>query len=247
MGTWIQSFKGRNRSLSMDQNFLWNSENIYIMDNHRAALWCWLQHLKPNSKLGLFHIDAHYDAAATIKDEEAAGLPDLSKVEFKDYLDIKNISEGGEEYPLIRWDNYLYLYQYLYRKQIGNYFVATHEIGDQPLQTIHWEEIHMSNLPSMFEEFLPIYGDDGWIVNLDLDYLFGKVSGQYSLLHSEAYISSIFNTLKSALDSKLVACLTVSLSPECCGGWAPAENICKRMCEVLDLDFELPGNAEPNT
>ncbi len=110
MGRWIQTFKGRNHSWAIDVNFLWNTENIYIMDNHRAALWCWLQHIKPNSKFGLFHIDAHYDAAATIIDDEIKNLPDLTRIEFNDYLGISFKNKTGKKCPLIRWDNYLYLY-----------------------------------------------------------------------------------------------------------------------------------------
>ena len=50
MSEWLVPFKGRNRSLSFDQNFLWRKDNIFIMDNHRAALWCWLQHMSPEGE-----------------------------------------------------------------------------------------------------------------------------------------------------------------------------------------------------
>jgi len=43
-------------------SFLWQEDKIYIMDNHRAALWCWIHSIRPNIKYSIFHIDAHHDA-----------------------------------------------------------------------------------------------------------------------------------------------------------------------------------------
>ena len=42
---WLVPFKGRNTSGIYEQNFLWRDGAVYVMDNHRAALWCWIQHL----------------------------------------------------------------------------------------------------------------------------------------------------------------------------------------------------------
>jgi hypothetical protein len=40
---WIVPFKRRNYSGATHQNFLCRHGNVFVMDNHRAALWCWLQ------------------------------------------------------------------------------------------------------------------------------------------------------------------------------------------------------------
>ena len=34
--------------------------SVYAMDNHRAAMWCWLRQLIRASHI-LFHMDRHYD------------------------------------------------------------------------------------------------------------------------------------------------------------------------------------------
>jgi hypothetical protein len=60
-GEWILPFLGRNRSGPSEDNFLWRTGSTYIMDNHRDALWCWLQHLIPGKEYNLFHIDRHFD------------------------------------------------------------------------------------------------------------------------------------------------------------------------------------------
>ncbi len=37
----IIKFKGKNSSWFKDLNLLCKENNIYVMDNHNAALWCW--------------------------------------------------------------------------------------------------------------------------------------------------------------------------------------------------------------
>ena len=42
-------------------NFLWNHEKIYIMDNHRLAAWCWKNKIEHKKSTYIFHLDKHYD------------------------------------------------------------------------------------------------------------------------------------------------------------------------------------------
>lgn len=42
-------------------NFLGQDRNIYVMDNHLAAGWCWLNSLNPNEQYNFFHVDQHQD------------------------------------------------------------------------------------------------------------------------------------------------------------------------------------------
>lgn len=243
MADWIHPFQGRNGSLAISQNFLWRSDNIYIMDNHRAALWCWLQHMSAESRYSVFHIDAHYDCAGTVSEEEMFRLPDLGVIPFHEYLGISVPGWDGEPVPLIRWDNYLFLFEDLYRGQIAEYVLATHGIGDEPTDTTHWEEIHMSRLPEVYGEFLSDCGADGWILNIDLDYFFARQPTNFARLQSEHFVSEIFSATRKALDSGSVSCLTICLSPECCGGWQPAEELCYQFCDEIGVDFRLPARA----
>lgn len=242
MANWILPFQGRNSSSAVSQNFLWRSDNIYIMDNHRAALWCWLQHMSLKSRYGVFHIDAHYDCG-TISEDQITTLPDLGAIKFQEYLNIIEIGVNGERVPLIRWDNYLFLFERLYREQIANYFFATHGIGSKPTGSVRWEEVDMSSFPEMYGRFLEEYGADGWIINIDLDYFFTRQPNDFARLQSEHYISEIFSATRKALDSGSVCCLTICLSPECCGGWGPAEEICYQLCDEIGIDFRLPVHS----
>lgn len=242
MADWIIPFQGRNSSSAVVQNFLWRTDNIYIMDNHRAALWCWLQHMSSESQYSVFHIDAHYDCARTVREGDIAKLPNLACIDFQDYLDISEVGLIGGNVPLIRWDNYLYLFERLYRSQIADYFFATHGIGDNPADSTHWEEFSISKLPSLYSDILHENSADGWIINIDLDYFFTRQPKGFARLQSEHYISEIFSATRKALDAGLVKCLTICLSPECCGGWEVAEKICYQLCEEIGIDFRLPDS-----
>jgi hypothetical protein len=52
-GKWLVPFRGRNASKVYNQNFLWRYESVYVMDNHRAAMWCWLRHINPEHGKGV--------------------------------------------------------------------------------------------------------------------------------------------------------------------------------------------------
>lgn len=209
------------------------------MDNHRAALWCWLRHINLKHEYGLFHIDAHYDSSS-ISDDEMKNIPDISELSFKNYLDMRTHGPFDKEIPMIRWDNYLYFYQVRYGSQIKEFLTATHKLGDEPISTTQWAEIHMSQLPQKLDEFLEYYAENGWILNVDLDYFFTKLTDGYGKMHSQYYISSTFNVIKKHLVSGKVICLTICLSPECCGDWYAAEQICYELCDVLEINFRLP-------
>ena len=51
----------RGESTSSKDNILGCERNIYVMDNHRLALWCWFQEMEKGKRYNLFHIDAHPD------------------------------------------------------------------------------------------------------------------------------------------------------------------------------------------
>lgn len=36
--------------------FLWQGDNVFVMDNHKSALWCWMQMCSPDEKYNFMHI-----------------------------------------------------------------------------------------------------------------------------------------------------------------------------------------------
>ncbi len=71
----IINFKGQNSSWVKDLNLLGKENNIYVMDNHVAALWCWLQEIEIKTKYNILHIDAHYDTMSSQVDTLLKYLP----------------------------------------------------------------------------------------------------------------------------------------------------------------------------
>ena len=131
-GKWILPLKKRGRSLSMNQNFLWKFRNIYVMDNHRAALWCWMQEISAQHAYCAFHIDAHYDCAGAPDAEWLNSIPDIRVMSFADYLSISDPNSTSPAIPAIRWDNYLSLFLAKYPSQCAELFTTTHQIGTSP-------------------------------------------------------------------------------------------------------------------
>ncbi len=126
---WLMPFKGRNNSLSYDQNFVWNDNSIYIMDNHRSALWCWLQHISSDNNISIFHIDRHYDSCPCAEMEQM--ISDLAISNINDFLKILR-EPDNEQIPLIRWDNYLLPFLNQFQDRIEYAIFSTHSIGDPP-------------------------------------------------------------------------------------------------------------------
>ncbi|MGF1903463.1 UPF0489 family protein [Aliivibrio sifiae] len=236
---WLVPFKGRNFSGCYNQNFLWKKSNIYIMDNHRAALWCWLQHLSMNDKINYLHIDKHRDTLQSQIDEWTSSCPDFEGLSIDDYLGHIYTRSMGTDIPLFRWDNYASIFLNKFEENINTCIFATHDEGDEP-NFAHVQCGAMWELPTQIDYWLS-GKNDKWIVNIDLDYFFSEhTNGQYINLVSDEYLLSIFSAIKVRLETKEIACLTICLSPECCGGWSNAELMSQKIMKILDVDFQLP-------
>ena len=179
-------FKGRNRSGVYNQNFLWKQANVYVMDNHRAALWCWLNELDLNNPHSMIHIDRHYDALGDRTSEWLEHLPDW-KCDIESYLAKSYKSEGlsGQDIPVIRWDNYLSIHLKEFGRHLKSLHLLTHDDGDKPdFKCAFHHDIW--NLPNNFSDWLK--QDQGpWIVNIDLDYFFMRARKKpvlCSLMHT---------------------------------------------------------------
>ncbi len=127
----ILPFSGRNVSGTYDNNFLWRFGSTYIMDNHGAALWCWLQHIDNVSKYELLHIDQHYDCLSSRIEEWLEALPpNLNKLTFEEYRHLSHRSfDGLGKTPTIRFDNYLSIFLKLYSSSLNKCAFVTQKKG----------------------------------------------------------------------------------------------------------------------
>ncbi|MDO9183195.1 MAG: UPF0489 family protein [Bacteriovorax sp.] len=222
----------RGESSSYSDNVLWRDKNIFVMDNHRLALWCWFQELEKGKRYNLFHIDAH---------------PDLSESALKDFKhDLWNI--GLEDYckawqsdinlPIFRWDNYIEVFLKKYPEMIGTTISATHHLGSSKELSVEIKPFDLVNSTQEIFSGKRYINNLEWIVNLDLDYFF-SARPQKLELFSDEYILSLAASIKLGLKSGMIKVLTISLSPECCGSWEKSEAMLDKFSKVLDLAIQL--------
>ncbi|MFK0278628.1 UPF0489 family protein [Ensifer sp. NPDC090286] len=209
----IIPFAGRLYSGSVKQNLLWRDSDVFLMDNHRAALWCWQQkvdlYAQPHS---LMHIDRHYDALRV--GVHTKKMPDLRILSAVDYLADVLAAPSGQ-LPRFRWDNYLSIYLRQFQKQLRTLRLITHKDGDRPRFKPQFE-----SAPDELPENIDFWLEGGpWIVNVDLDYFFcADTSGSWIQMVSDTYIDQTFRGVRKAMDNGSVAVVTVCLTPD---GYTP--------------------------
>ncbi len=236
---WLVPFKGRNHSGCYDQNFLWRTERVYLMDNHRAALWCWLRHVNDKEPHSIFHIDRHYDTLSSQMKTWLEAWPSEWPTNVEQYLSYSYDAGLDSDIPLFRFDNYLSLHLEKCRQQLTNCYFVTHQDGDKP--DYDGAEVHPWELLESLEYW--INNERGpWIMNIDLDYFFcdDAFDGQRRLM-SDDYIVAVFGAVRKMLDDGRVSVATIAMSPEFCGGWQAAEEVLELVVSTLGFEFKLPA------
>lgn len=234
-------FKGRNHSGPCNESFLWRNSSVYVMDNHRAALPCWLQEVDLDSTHSILHIDRHTDTLQSRLEEWLKNLPLSWELTIEQYLHhTYRPNDSLGDVPLFRWDNYLSIYFANFSAAIETCYFATHEDGDAP-NYHHVCKVDSWSLPYCFRECLD-QKQGPWIVNIDLDYFFWKDSQPIDVMVSGAYLSACFKSQRKKIDDGVVKATTICLTPheEFTGGWRNSENLAKRVLTYLGVDFRLP-------
>ena len=236
---WHVPFAGRNASVAFTQNFLVQFDNVYIMDNHRTAYWCWAQQVDLNSEFNMLHVDRHYDTLP-MPDAWPAAVPDLTALSISDYLAMDApVAAGTRTFPLFSWDNYLWLFLCKHADTMNEFWCATHGDGTEP-HVARTSELHPWELPN-YVRYLAETDPAPWICNIDLDYFFfseeNKVVGRLS---ADEYLASIFESVHELRCAGVIAVVTLCLSPECSGGWHSAEALAEQVCTYLEIPFALP-------
>jgi len=228
----------RGHSGSVTQNFLYRWNNVYVMDNHRAAAWCWMREMLPEETLNVFHIDEHYDTLYSNMEHWLPRCESIESLSLPEYLDL-HWDAGGQSIPVFQWDTYLSIFLEKFKDRVDQCIFATQGVGDTP----RWDEMlrpEAKQLPSNLPHWV---GRDGrWIFNVDLDYFFCAFSNdRRELMFSPAYVRNVFEGIKEAWSSNRVCCITVCLSPDegYSGSWENAEELLKLFAEVFEMPYPL--------
>lgn len=221
------TLKNKNPSYAYNTNLLYQKDNIFLMDNHRMAAWCWANKLENNSKYTIVHIDKHYDTLGNQMEDWTSQLPSgIKGLDYNEYDKLEYHKDKYEKYRVFRWDNYIPLFHYYHSESIIDYMFFTQKKGSIPenLQSLitHYSFFNLINdFPDYFKKYT-----DNLIINLDLDYFFSN-NPRYLQLFSDSIIQKIIQTIMTMMKNK-DNILTISISPECCGGWTKSLNFLDR-------------------
>lgn len=233
MGEWLVHFKGRNDSYACHLNFLWRSGSLYVMDNHRAAAWCWLQHSEPEGNATVLHIDAHYDTAGA-GGRSSENQPPTASLGLREYLDASFI-DAGHSICVYRWDNYISLLRHHHPRFGSEWAFATHRIGPPP--DFAYTDVRPGALVDTLGAL--IASRSRFILNLDLDYFKSSKGDRFA----PKARSQLFEHIAELVRQDQLLVFTVCLSPECCGGWASSEELLRELMITIGIDFALPPAA----
>ncbi len=242
----VRGFSGPYNDNCLFQKEITKTQSIYVMDNHRLALWCWLSlmyDLPPSdqsesfncSKFNFLHIDAHPDQSTFGKDicHDILTREKLLNLTLEEFRAIQNPLTHT---PLFQWDNYLEIFLDYFSDRVPRELTwsCTHHHGSSkelyhPLESqelIQFLDRHFTD---------KVYLNDfPWIINIDLDYFFTKAPHKIPM-YSESYLEKIRECFLEGLLRHKIAMMTVSLSPECCGSYDHAESVLKKIFS-LTLD-----------
>jgi len=239
-------------SMSHNDVLLWRNRNVFVMDNHRCALWCWMQACDRKEKYNFLHIDRHYDFSDSFELESALELKDDNPLPYDKYSTIRR--SDGE--LAISWDNYICMAYYCFPQWFQSTIFITQKHGTltpgtnpffEPF-TPYEEEL----LPQKISSYLSNPADclSGmktgssklkWIVNIDIDVFFDS---NKKILYTDDSIKEIAKTIQQSVEN--IQVITIALSPECLGGyslseqWGNAFSILRILSEELDLLNEFP-------
>jgi len=213
-------------------NFLYKGTNVYIMDNHLAAGFCWLKELSPEEEYNFLHIDKHTDLLSAGK-KNAQQILEVKDMSLENYLGLRR---QNPDLPLFSWDNYIYNIFDVYPNWFKKNIFCCHEFVEEkrPIGTSLQIDgnINLNGFPDI------ITNERKWIVNIDIDYFWNdNDEGEYSLYLTEEVFEKFIDNLFLTLDNIVV--ITIALSPVACGGWRNAYNITQKFSDKFNLDFEL--------
>lgn len=226
-------------------NLLFNQGKFFIMDNHLAAAWCWLNHLDPTENYNFFHIDQHPDLLCNAPMSSLEPLKENPKVSIEDYLALRYTS-GERSAHVFRYDNYILQTKKIFPNWFSLCYFACPE-------HVHEEKLNIHYNASCYDLSTKIsyWVHDGkeagstpypqekvhkWILNIDVDYFF--MENKYQLF-TDTYIIECCNDIKKRIED--IEIITIALSPECCGDWNNAYRIAKLMAREFELDFSIDG------
>lgn len=229
------------RSGMINLNGLWHDGNIYVMDNHRVAAWCWLQACDHSTHYSFLHIDQHSDLMIDNSPvvwttyHKAIENPSLSLAE---YLDLRHADSLNAH--AFRWDNYIRpihgllpnwfspaYFAYTQAVEIDEYERKTTSPGYNGFLGAATRLSHQGLLDLLLT--IPSHLHKKWIINLDIDYFYAKCIRAMGV----SFVEQFGLLLNNCLPQTQV--LTIALSPSCCNPQKSIISGWRNSIRVFDL------------
>ena len=237
---YILPFKGRGSSSWDSINFVCRHEDVYIMDNHRAALWCWQQHLAPDEKHSIVHIDQHYDTRACGADVLDGRYHEIRDMSLQEYLNRPHSSRANT-IVAFDWDTYLSIHLKFQAQNISHLWLATWKqgaVGNWPPPPA--TELDPRSIPGTLPNSPPT---ERMIINIDIDIqtmLDRNRTQEYTEALPDSKLAEIGDWVASMRASGRIAATTIALSPPCARGWEKSEESARVLIEAMGLTWRLP-------
>lgn len=243
MSDWLLPWKERGRSGPVHDSFLWASDRLYVMDNHRLALWCWWQHLKSSEWWTFHHVDRHFDALW----ERHNPWPTHTTAAHRSDLEAfrsATFKSHGEQLELYRWDTITSALWSLHRDQLTEVSFATAGEGDPPA-ILCAQHVDPWQLPSHFRYLAEsdLRQAPPRIVDIDIDYFTHQdLDGAFGPVYSDSYIEELARSLRMGYENDRFGVITIALSPTTTGSWSLAENVLRKLlCQFPEADDFFAG------
>lgn len=188
------------------------TDKIFLMDNHKLALWCWCKYLDNNKKYDLIHIDHHYDLDCQNEEEHKYCLGDIKNMK------ISNFSLN--EY--IDFANYI---NTIPKTFFNNCYFIVIEEKPSYFEYKNADFIKGENTSSLDELEELLKQGENKIVNIDADYFFKfneddeDDESKNKYIKSEDYekINELGSKLKEYIDK--IDIITIAISPYYCDAY----------------------------
>ncbi|AMP98676.1 hypothetical protein AY601_1763 [Pedobacter cryoconitis] len=225
--------KGQKFSHAFELNYLAQEGNIYIMDNHLAAFWCWSRELDPIKSYTLMHIDRHNDLNDALV-KEAFHLYKNEK--FKSMPIEKAVALRVNDDQMLMWNNFIELYNVFNPYTLKNFeFVTPVKL---PTKYRHLKNIPLKSWINKEFTVQELFDQQNRkaqpkVINLDIDVFFVERSGKHKKILTDNELKSFAEKIRPLIDR--AALVTIALSPECCGGWENSISMYNSLNKYLKL------------
>ncbi len=226
-------------------HLLWKDDAapIYIMDNHRAALWCWMNSLRREDRYTFFHLDFHWDLSGYGVDFtplEARFDEVRSDLEAFDKLEPPAGNPFGHR--MLTYENYIRPFFQLFANADAAHFGACQSGDTQANYLCAAPAISKAHRASeLLDRFPQLLANatSRTIINVDLDLFDAAPDPEESGTSDDppieaARIAPLFAAIRKHLHN--AHAVTIALSPECMRGWDDARRACGTACDALEIE-----------